>query len=796
MLLQRFGEYLLDSHLIQPADLQRALLLQQAQAAASPPRHLLIGQALVELGLLDRQLLDQAITHRLVGLQTALQAANRQLEERVAQRTQAVERQLLHIRTTAEITQLALAAPSLNELLRHALELLAERFDYPYVAIFLTTAARDVGAVGGAGADLCQAAGRLGKDLRSMDIHVQAGSNSLIGWVLEHQQPRVEQDLVGAHGLRPDGVPPNDLPLFDLQLPELRRSGLRSSCCLPVITGHPVPRLLGVLDLGHTSPGAFDDQTLAVLQTVANHLAAVIENASLLETTRLSLNQVSGLYQASYQMARAASPDEVLRITIAACADALKQSTQMQTGPSAGLIAFFMPDGKSLRRMVVFQPVGAHGVRPHGASPPGTSPRGGSTWGQASHADLPVAYPDHLPISADELDQCFIPGESILISPILPDTPGTHPDTPGTHPDTPGMRPDTPGVRPPTPPSLPEALLAPLRIAGYRQLALIPSRRGGRLEIVFLLATRQLAAFPQNTLQSYASLAEITSASLDKVYTAQLMEKRLMALQSLNAISQAVSVETDLMRLYQVIHREVISVIGNVSFAVATYDAQTDTIEVPYLFEGDQLRSVERFPAGEGLTSIIIRTRQPMLLVDDTERKTRQLGAKIVGRPAKSWLGVPLLMAGEAIGAIILQDLEREGRFDEDDQRLLTTLASQVAVAIRNARLLESTYRQAARERRLYEITKKIRSSPDIPGIMQSTAQELSKILGTRRATIELGFPESDIGAPPSVVGVHGVRPEGVPGPSAHPANLQVAPLGDAGDESNPAPDLKSSGSG
>ena len=135
-----------------------------------------------------------------------------------------------------------------------------------------------------------------------------------------------------------------------------------------------------MLDVGHTSPGAFDDQTLAVLQTVANHLAAVIENASLLETTRLSLNQVSSLYQASYQMARAASPDEVLRITIAACADALKQSTQMQTGPGAGLIAFFMPEGKSLRRMAVFQPdspssaVGAHGVRPHGVRPHGARP--------------------------------------------------------------------------------------------------------------------------------------------------------------------------------------------------------------------------------------------------------------------------------------------------------------------------------------------------------------------------------------------------------------------------------------
>jgi GAF domain-containing protein len=92
----------------------------------------------------------------------------------------------------------------------------------------------------------------------------------------------------------------------------------------------------------------------------------------------------------------------------------------------------------------------------------------------------------------------------------------------------------------------------------------------------------------------------------------------------------------------------------------------------------------------------------------------------------------------------VVQDLEQEGRFDEDDQRLLTTLASQVAVAIRNARLLEATYRLAARERKLYEITKRIRSAPDIPGIMQMTAKELSQILGARRAVIEFGTMDRD----------------------------------------------------
>jgi GAF domain-containing protein len=653
MLVQRFGEYLLDSKLIQQDDLDRALEYQQKEAEN---RHILLGQALLELGILDRETLDQAITRKLVGLQTALLQANRQLEGRVRQRTQDVERQLVQIRTAAEVTQLALSAGNLSDLLRRTVELLEERFGYSHVAIYITD---ETGQI----ASLREATGRWGKEQKTKGFTVSAGSASYIGWVLEHKQLRVTGDV------RQEGV-----KFTGEQLAETR-----SQVSIPIMIGS---QILGVLDVQQPMINAFLPDAVAVLQTIANHIAAVSENYYLLETTQNSLNEVSALYQASYQMARATTPDEVVRITSAT----LKQSNH--------LAVFFIPEQNALRRVVVHEP-------------------GLGGWGKIGK---PVIYPDRVAVSAGEIDKLFTPGEAYLVREI--------PDEAGKS-------------------EIPEAIIGPLRKGGYRQLALIPSRRAGRIEIIFLLVIRQLNSFSQNTLQSYASLAEITSASLDKVYTAQKMEKRLTALQSLNAISQAVSVETDLMALYQVIHREVISVIGNVNFAVATYDGQSDTIEVPYLFDGKDIRSVERYPAGEGLTSILIRTRQPMMLVEDTERKTRDLGAKLIGKPAKSWLGVPLLIAGEAFGAIILQDLEHEGRFDLDDQRLLTTLASQVAVAIRNARMLEATYRQAARERRLYEITKRIRSAPDISGIMEMTARELGQMLGAQRAVIELGLSQN-----------------------------------------------------
>lgn len=649
MLVQRFGEYLLDCKLIQQDELEQALAYQQKAAGE---RHILLGEALVELGILDRDTLDKAITRKLVGLQTVLVEVNRQLEQRVQLRTQEVERQLVQIRTAAEITQVALSTSNLSDLLKRTVALLEERFNYLHAAIYI---ADETGRV----ARLREATRRWGNELLARGVAVLAGSDSMIGWVLEHKQPRV----IGAESSE-------DKPLPDALVPEAR-----SQACLPILIGD---QILGVLDVQHQMENTFDPDTVAVLQTIANHIAAVIENYYLLETTQNYLNEVSALYQASYQMARATTPDEVVRITTAV----LKQTNH--------LAVFFVPEQNSLRQVTAHEP-------------------GLGGWGKTGK---PVIFPERVAVSAAEINKLFVPGEAYLVR-----------DIPGTEGNS----------------DLPEVIISPLRKGGYKRLALIQSRRAGRLEIIFLLAVREPDTFKPNTLQSFASLAEITSASLDKVYTSQRMEKRLTALQSLNAVSQAVSVETDLMALYQVVHREVISVIGNVHIAIATYDAQTDTIEVPYLFDGSDIRSLERFPAGEGLTSILIRTRQPMMLVEDTERKTRELGAKLVGKPAKSWLGVPLLIAGDAIGAIILQDLEHEGRFDVDDQRLLTTLASQVAVAIRNARMLEATYRQAERERRLYEVTTRIRSAPDIPSIMQMTAQELGQLLGARRAVVELG---------------------------------------------------------
>ncbi|HEX6268838.1 MAG TPA: ATP-binding protein [Anaerolineales bacterium] len=101
MLVPRMGEYLIQKGLITVENLQRALDYQQEQI--SKGNLLVLGHALMELDLIDRADLDQAVTEQIIHLRSALQAANRTLEGRVAERTAELQKALERV---SELSQL------------------------------------------------------------------------------------------------------------------------------------------------------------------------------------------------------------------------------------------------------------------------------------------------------------------------------------------------------------------------------------------------------------------------------------------------------------------------------------------------------------------------------------------------------------------------------------------------------------------------------------------------------------------------------------------------------------------
>ncbi len=294
------------------------------------------------------------------------------------------------------------------------------------------------------------------------------------------------------------------------------------------------------------------------------------------------------------------------------------------------------------------------------------------------------------------------------------------------------------------PQGIPSQLLEIPRGLDCQDLAIFPIYGGERLSALILLGSRETDSINPSTIQPYTNFIAMTSVAFAKISTMHTINQQLAELQTIQEISQAVTQETNLAKLYQALHEQVRKVMGDVSFLITIYDQEAKQIHIPYMYAKESgLATVPPFPLGEGLTSIVIKTKKPLMLVENTQERAEALGAKIVGIPAQSWLGVPMIVQGEPIGTITIQDTKHEQAFDEEDMELLTTLASQIGIAIRNIIYLEATQERSLRQQQLFEATSKLRSSTDMQTILETTVQEVGKMFGTKSARIKV-FPRQE----------------------------------------------------
>ena len=268
---------------------------------------------------------------------------------------------------------------------------------------------------------------------------------------------------------------------------------------------------------------------------------------------------------------------------------------------------------------------------------------------------------------------------------------------------------------------LPPPLTAYPRQLGCETAAYIPILQNGHLRGLVLVGARAGQDLNEEVVNSFARTIQLTANVLEQnAASVQNMDDRqAKEMDALNTLAANAATVNDLHAFYTAIHTQIRSVVGDYGMVIALYDQKTNSINIPYLWEEGKFSSIDTFPVGEGLTSILIRTREPLMLVEDTEKRSIAMGAKVAGRAAKSWLGVPMIVRGEAIGAIIIQDLEKEHSFDDNDLRFVTAAANQISGALYNVRLLDQSRRSALQFETAAEIARDISSSLELDELMQ-----------------------------------------------------------------------------
>lgn len=95
---------------------------------------------------------------------------------------------------------------------------------------------------------------------------------------------------------------------------------------------------------------------------------------------------------------------------------------------------------------------------------------------------------------------------------------------------------------------------------------------------------------------------------------------------------------------------------------------------------------------------------------------------------------VPIELRGEVIGTLLVQ--MPSAKLSEDQRDLIKAVADRVALSAENARLFEETTMRAERERKVSDITSKIRSHNDPQAMIETAINELRSALGATRVEV------------------------------------------------------------
>ena len=229
-----------------------------------------------------------------------------------------------------------------------------------------------------------------------------------------------------------------------------------------------------------------------------------------------------------------------------------------------------------------------------------------------------------------------------------------------------------------------------------------PVPAGGRVIGVIGLESLQPDAFTEaderllNTLSASLGVALENARLFDETkHLLAQTDQRAAELAVINEIGSALAQQLEFQSIVDLVGERVRSIFDPQSMFISLYDPATNIIAFPYANDAgirDDLRAPREL--GPGLTSRIIQTARPVRVGSDDEANA--LGAiQVGGSETESFLGVPIMSGDRVTGVVALERLEKDA-FSETDERLLSTLATSMGVALENARLFDETKRLLA----------------------------------------------------------------------------------------------------
>ena len=219
---------------------------------------------------------------------------------------------------------------------------------------------------------------------------------------------------------------------------------------------------------------------------------------------------------------------------------------------------------------------------------------------------------------------------------------------------------------------------------------------------------------------------------MDSVITKSDLQLKVdpLLLEVADVVNTTLDLDTTLRRVAELVRK----VIDYEIFAILLLNEKAQ--ELRFRFQTGYPREYAdriRIKVGQGVTGRAAQLRQAVLVEDVTKED-----GYIEAIPnVRSELAIPLVVKNRVIGVIDLEARE-PGYFTEEHRRLLTLIASRMAVGIENAQLYTRTTRQARTLLLLNEISRELTSILNVDELLKRIAELLNRIIDYQMFSILL----------------------------------------------------------
>ncbi|MBI2359574.1 MAG: GAF domain-containing protein, partial [Deltaproteobacteria bacterium] len=215
------------------------------------------------------------------------------------------------------------------------------------------------------------------------------------------------------------------------------------------------------------------------------------------------------------------------------------------------------------------------------------------------------------------------------------------------------------------------------------------------------------------------------------------IQRHLDRLRILHEISAAVTTTLDLNTVLEFFLRKANRLLPYSVFTIRLWNEERKVLEPVICHNLNEKEWKAQSGIGGGLTAVPFETNEPVAVtrIDLDPRAGRPVFARKHG--LVSYLGVPLSVKGEVIGVLSAYTKE-EHQFSREEIEFFSTLASQVAFAIHNAKIYDQAQQALKRMHALYEINAAIGPLLEVGAVLDTLLQKAAGLLPYGSVTIRL----------------------------------------------------------